>query len=162
MLYVAIGGGIGDYMKKFFNTILVFMLIASVVCTAGCGSGSGKAKEAVTYQGSYHTEADGVKRGADLTIAIKDNAITAMELSSTSDYSITDPNKMQMAWGVKVNALILNLSGMSIDDLNKIEVTLDDKGIPTEIKGMTADWIPDDCTDCTGMLILALQDALKK
>gem|GEM_PF-1537275 len=150
----------GDYMKRFFSIILAFMLIASVVCTAGCGSG--KTKEAVTYQGSYHTEADGVKRGADLTIAIKDNAITAMELSSSSDYSITDPNKMQMAWGVKVNALILNLSGMSMDDLKKIEVTLDDKGIPTAIKGMKSDWIPDDCTDCTGMLILALQDALKK
>lgn len=149
-------------MKRLLKTILAVMLITSIACTTGCGSGSGKSKEAVTYQGAYHTEADGVKRGADITIAIKDNAITAMELSSTSDYSITDPNKMQMAWGVKVNALILNLQDMSMDDLKNIEVTLDDKGIPTAIKGIKEEWIPDDCTDCTGMLVLALQDALKK
>ena len=83
--------------------------------------------------GEYHTEANGHKRGIDLDVT-----------------------------PAKVTGIIQNLQNMGPDGINEIEVELDENGIPTAVNGIPQEWIPDGCTDCAGMLILGVQDALAK
>ncbi len=145
-------------MKKYLSLLLVILVIISVAfCFAGCGK---KADEDQTLTGYYHTEANEHKRGVDLTVTLKGDTIYAVVLASDTDYSVTDPDAFQMMWPAYVTPLVLNLSNMGIDAVMAIEVTVDEQGLPTAISGMPEEWIPDGCTDCAGMVVLALQNAL--
>lgn len=135
---------------------LVLSLLLVAVITVLTASGSGQK----TYSGAYHTEANGYKRGVDVDITMTDDTIDAIIIDDMdSEYSITDPEKMQNRWPVRQTVILQELKNMGEEGIAEIEVEVDDQGIPTDIKNFNVDIIPDGCLDCAGMLILAVQDA---
>lgn len=145
--------------KRKIATILLSIFVMTLgLSLAGCGSES---KER-TLHGSYHTEANGYKRGVDLDITMEGDTMVATIIDDMdSEYSLTDPDTFQNMWPVKQTPLIQNVQDMGIEGIKGIKVTLDDQGIPTAVDGIEQEWVPDGCMDCAGMVILAMQDALK-
>lgn len=141
-------------MHRSILFVVLFVLMASVL--TACGSGD------KTLSGSYHTEANGYKRGADVAITKTGDSITIIIDDMDSEYSITDPEGMQLQWPVKQTVISQELQNMGEEEIAKIQVEVDDQGIPTSIENFNVDIIPDGCTDCAGMLILAVQDAFAK
>ena len=149
-------------MRKMWlhKAIICFLLgCMEIVTLVGCGASNEKR----SVSGSYHTEADGAKRGKDIDLAMEGNTITAIVVNATdAEYSLTDPNAFQMQWAIKQTVILQELQNMGVDGVNGIKVELDEQGIPTSIENFNMDVVPDGCIDCAGMLILAVQDALSK
>ena len=144
-------------MKKQYKYFLVCLILPAVIFSnISCS----KAPAEQELTGQYHIEINGFKRGADLTVTLKKGEIYAVILDALSEYSITNPEAMQMMWPVKKTALILNLSDMSVEEIMAIEVKIDEQGIPSEV-GIPEEWIPVGCTDCAGLVVLAMQNALE-
>lgn len=130
-----------------------------LLALAGCGAKNEKR----TVSGSYHTEANGYKRGTDVDITLEGDTITTLVINDLdSEYSLTDPDAFQFMWPAKQTMVLQELQNMGPDKIAEIKITSDDNGIPTEIENFNLNVIPDGCTECAGMLILAVQDALSK
>lgn len=139
-------------MHKSVFAVLLLVLTISVL--TACGS---KQKQ---YSGAYHTEANGYKRGVDVVVTVTGDNIDAIIIDDMdSEYSITNPEGMQMMWPVKQTVVLQELQNMGEEEIAKIEVEVDEQGIPVSIGNFNVDIIPDGCTDCAGMVILAVQDA---
>ena len=99
----------------------------------------------------------------DVDINLEGDKITTIVVNDMdSEYSLTDPDAFQMMWPTKQTMVLQELQNMGPDKIAEIKITADDNGIPTKIEGFNLDVIPEGCTDCAGMLILAVQDALSK
>lgn len=146
--------------KRIHKAIITILFgCMMLLALAGCG----KSNEKRDVSGSYHTEANGYKRGTDVDINLEGDTITTIVVNDMdSEYTLTDPDAFQFMWPTKQTMVLQELQNMGPDEINKITVTVDDNGIPTEIEGFNLDVIPDGCTDCAGMLILAVQNALNK
>lgn len=139
-------------MRK--SIVLMLVLVSIITVLTACGN---KQKQ---YSGVYHTEANGHKRGVELDVTMTGDKIDAIIIDDMdSEYSITDPDNFQRMWPAKVTIIIQELQNMGKEGIEAIEVEVDDQGIPTSIENFNVDIIPDGCTDCAGMLILAVQDA---
>lgn len=144
--------------NRWKKAMAVLLVMVFAVALAGCGGNKNE-----PLHGEYHTEANGHKRGIDLDVTMDGENIRAIILDDMdSEYTLTDPDAFQRMWPAKVTGIIQNLQNMGPDGINEIEVELDENGIPTAVNGIPQEWIPDGCTDCVGMLILGVQDALAK
>lgn len=140
------------FMHK--SIVLMLLLVSMITVLTACGNSQ------KTYSGTYHTEANGHKRGADVAITMTGDNIDAIIIDDMdSEYSITDPEKFQNMWPVKQTVILQELQKMGEEEIAKIEVEVDDQGIPVAIENFNVDIIPDGCLDCAGLLILAVQDA---
>ena len=137
--------------KQLIHKAVITLLLGCIMLLAF--TGCGKSNEKRNVSGSYHTEANGYKRGTDVDINLEGDKITTIVVNDMdSEYSLTDPDAFQMMWPTKQTMVLQELQNMGPDD----------NGIPTKIEGFNLDVIPEGCTDCAGMLILAVQDALSK
>lgn len=145
--------------KQLIHKAVITLLLGCMMLLALAGCGANNEKRNVS--GSYHTEANGYKRGTDVDINLEGDKITTIVVNDMdSEYTLTDPDAFQFMWPTKQTMVLQELQNMGPSGIDDIKVTVDDNGIPTEIEGFNLDVIPDGCTDCAGMLILAVQDAL--
>ena len=147
--------------KQLIHRAVITLLLGCIMLLAF--TGCGKSKEKRNVSGSYHPEANGYKRGTDVDINLEGDKITTIVVNDMdSEYSLTDPDAFQMMWPTKQTMVLQELQNMGPDKIAEIKITADDNGIPTKIEGFNLEVIPEGCTDCAGMLILAVQDALSK
>ena len=147
--------------KQLIHRAVITLLLGCIMLLAF--TGCGKSNEKRNVFGSYHTEANGYKRGTDVDINLEGDKITTIVVNDMdSEYSLTDPDAFQMMWPTKQTMVLQELQNMGPDKIAEIKITADDNGIPTKIEGFNLEVIPEGCTDCAGMLILAVQDALSK
>lgn len=147
--------------KQLIHRAVITLLLGCIMLLAFAGCG--KSNEKRNVSGSYHTEANGHKRGTGVDINLEGDKITTIVVNDMdSEYSLTDPDAFQFMWPTKQTMVLQELQNMGPDKIAEIKITADDNGIPTKIEGFNLEVIPEGCTDCAGMLILAVQDALSK
>ena len=140
--------------KQLIHRAVITLLLGCIMLLAFTGCGKSNEKRNVS---------NGYKRGTDVDINLEGDKITTIVVNDMdSEYSLTDPDAFQMMWPTKQTMVLQELQNMGPDKIAEIKITADDNGIPTKIEGFNLDVIPEGCTDCAGMLILAVQDALSK
>lgn len=150
-------------MKKAFIGLAVGAVAAlSVVGLAACGGGlSG------TATGDYHYESNGRTYGVKVEVTVENDKIEEVKIV---DHNYTEATEITIPgndWdgGVSYKAGIANLlaefKGMTVSEVNEIEVPCNEAGQPDETKADYGDLIIEGSTQSCGRLILAVQDAIE-
>ena len=82
--------------KQLIHKAVITLLLGCIMLLAFAGCG--KSNEKRNVSGSYHTEANGYKRGTDVDITLRVIRITTIVVNDNGfwSYSLTDPDAFQM------------------------------------------------------------------
>lgn len=152
-------------MKKALIGLAVGAAAAlSVVGLAACGGNT------EVLDGDYHYDSNGHTYGVkvEVTVNTDNDTIEKVEIAEHDYVEATDLDGQVPSWddGANYNKEIGNLlkefAGMTVAEVNAIEVPCNDAGQPDHTKADYGDLIIAGSTQSCGRLILAVQDALEK
>ena len=102
--------------KQLIHRAVITLLLGCIMLLAF--TGCGKSNEKRNVSGSYHTEANGYKRGTDVDINLEGDKITTIVVNDMdSEYSLTDPDAFQMMWPTKQTMVLQELQNMGPDKI---------------------------------------------
>ncbi len=148
-------------IKKIGLVALAFVLVLG-----GCSCQ--KESETQTVAGTYEYVAWGTTYGAKVEVDVKDNKIEAIRVEPDSEARTNCSNVSGSGWTQDdvnnwVNGqeeFVNSLVGLTVEQVNSIEVTTSASGVPQTITG-NDDYVTG-ATQSSGRIILAVQLALKE
>ena len=143
-------------MKKILVLMLAFVMVFAACALTACG------KE-YTYTGEYKYEnawVPGAYYGVKVSVTVKGDKITAVEVTSENTDAYTN---LSASWGDKAlweegeEAFLASFAGMTVAEVNAVEVACAANGQPNTVTGM--EYVTG-ATQSSGRVILAIQNAL--
>lgn len=142
-------------MKKIRKIFTVGAAVACMLCLAGCGGGK------TSYTGDYHYETEYGVYGVKVEVEVMNGIVKDVDIISSGYQEVTD------IWEGKENylrnreSMLESFEGKSVAEILSYTVSTETDGTPAQISAGSLKVVTG-ATQCSGRLILAVQDALKK
>ena len=142
-------------MKRILKTVAAGAAVACALCLAGCGGGKTK------YTGDYHYDTEYGVYGVKVEVEVMNGIVKDVDIISSHYEEVTD------IWDGKENylqnreAMLESFEGKSVQEILSYTVSTETDGTPAQISAGSLK-VVSGATQCSGRLILAVQDALKK
>ena len=153
-------------MKKLIVIALaVVMALSLVLVLTACDSEK-------TYDGEYSYAhpygVEGKTYGAKVHVTVKGGVITKVTVDADTEdfFNLTDSwtEEGKTNWNTHQDEFLKSFEGLTVEEVKAIKVACNEKGVPEEngITKMPTDWnYVTGCTQSSGRIILAIQNALK-
>lgn len=142
-------------MKKFFKTLCAGAAIASALSLAGCGGGTSK------VTGDYHYDAEYGTYGVKVEVEVQNGIVKGVCIVKSDYIEVTDIWKGKQNYLDNRQFMLDSFKGKTVEEILSYTVSTEQDGTPAQV---TADslHVVTGATQCSGRLLLAVQNALKK
>lgn len=142
-------------MKKIFKTVVAGSALACALCLAGCGGG------AKTYTGDYHYDTEYGVYGVKVEVEVMNGIVKDVDIVSSGYEEVTDIWEGKENYLQNRETMLKSFEGKSVEEILSYTVSTESDGTPAQISAGSLKVVTG-ATQCSGRLILAVQDALKK
>lgn len=141
-------------MKKIFKTIATGAAFASALVLAGCGGGSSR------YTGDYHYDTEYGVYGVKVEVEVQNGIVKDVDIISSGYEEVTDIWEGKENYLKNRESMLDSFEGRSVEEILSYTVSKEADGTPVSLSAGSLKVVTG-ATQCSGRLILAVQDALK-
>lgn len=142
-------------MKKSIKTFAAGASLVAALALAGCGG------ETKKYTGDYHYETEYGTYGVKVEVEVRNGIVKDVDILGSGYTEVTDVWEGKENYLKNREAMLDSFEGKTVEEILAYTVSKEADGTPVQISAGSLKVVTG-ATQCSGRLILAVQNALSK